>query len=200
MPYQPRPSSLLHSNYTWRRVCELWSSLCSFLQRTRTLSLLTSNMFWNSLCFFLDVTNLVSHPHRTTGQIAATSRICNHELWQIVVNVVCFLLRVSNSKQLKTVYYCMPLDDGRMTETCCVNIRGEEELLRWRTINCLIKIRAAYAFSDGRLKCNANFKRSEIEGWYTWWLMVLRNKEVTRHGELKPYSRRRQTGTNTNSN
>jgi hypothetical protein len=31
-----------------------------------------------------------------------------------------------------TVYYCMPLDDGRMTETCCGNkIRGgEEEFLR----------------------------------------------------------------------
>jgi hypothetical protein len=37
-----------------------------------------------------------------------------------------------SSKQLKTVYYCMPLDDGRMTETCCgSNIGGEEEdLLR----------------------------------------------------------------------
>jgi hypothetical protein len=34
--------------------------------------------------------------------------------------------------QLETVYYCMPLDDGRMTETCYgSNIgRGEEELLR----------------------------------------------------------------------
>jgi hypothetical protein len=36
-------------------------------------------------------------------------------------------------------YYCMPLDDCRMIETCCGNnIRiGEEGLLRWRTINCL---------------------------------------------------------------
>jgi hypothetical protein len=36
----------------------------------------------------------------------------------------------------------MPLDDGRTTETCCgINIRGgEEELLRWKTINCLINI------------------------------------------------------------
>jgi hypothetical protein len=35
----------------------------------------------------------------------------------------------------------MPLDDGHMTETCCgKNIGGgEEELLRWRTISCLIK-------------------------------------------------------------
>jgi hypothetical protein len=36
-----------------------------------------------------------------------------------------------SSKQLKTVYYCMSLDDGRMTETCCgSNIRAGEELLR----------------------------------------------------------------------
>jgi hypothetical protein len=36
--------------------------------------------------------------------------------------------------------YCMPPDDGRMTETCCgSNVgRGEEELLRWRTINCFV--------------------------------------------------------------
>jgi hypothetical protein len=34
------------------------------------------------------------------------------------------------SKQLETVYYCIPLDDGRMTETCCGNNIGrrEEEL------------------------------------------------------------------------
>jgi hypothetical protein len=40
--------------------------------------------------------------------------------------------QVQSSKQLKTVYCCMPLDDGRMTETYCGNnIRGgEEELLR----------------------------------------------------------------------
>jgi hypothetical protein len=39
----------------------------------------------------------------------------NHELWL-----------------LATLYYCMPPDDGCMTETCCDNnIRGrEEELLR----------------------------------------------------------------------
>jgi hypothetical protein len=32
----------------------------------------------------------------------------------------------------------MPLDDGRITETCCGNNigGGEEELLRWRTHNC----------------------------------------------------------------
>jgi hypothetical protein len=37
-----------------------------------------------------------------------------------------------SSKQLATVNYCMPLDDGRMTETCCGNNigRGGEELLR----------------------------------------------------------------------
>jgi hypothetical protein len=36
------------------------------------------------------------------------------------------------SKKFKTVYYCMPPDDGRMTETCCGgNIgRGGEDLLR----------------------------------------------------------------------
>jgi hypothetical protein len=35
----------------------------------------------------------------------------------------------------------MPLDDGRMIETCCDNnIRGEEELLRWRTIICVIYV------------------------------------------------------------
>jgi hypothetical protein len=41
-----------------------------------------------------------------------------------------------SSKQLKTVYYCNPLDDGHMTETCCGNNirRGGEQLLRWRTI------------------------------------------------------------------
>jgi hypothetical protein len=34
----------------------------------------------------------------------------------------------------------MPLDDGRMTETCCGNDigRGEEELLRRRTHNCFV--------------------------------------------------------------
>jgi hypothetical protein len=39
---------------------------------------------------------------------------------------------MQSSKKLKIVYYCMSLDDGRMTETCCGgNIgRGEEELLR----------------------------------------------------------------------
>jgi hypothetical protein len=37
----------------------------------------------------------------------------------------------------------MSPDDGRMTETCCGNNirRGEEELLHWWTINCLINIR-----------------------------------------------------------
>jgi hypothetical protein len=30
--------------------------------------------------------------------------------------------------QLATVYYCVPLGDGRMTEACCGNnIRGGEE-------------------------------------------------------------------------
>jgi hypothetical protein len=39
-----------------------------------------------------------------------------------------------------TVHYCMPPDDGRMTETCSGNNvrRGGEELLRGRTINCLM--------------------------------------------------------------
>jgi hypothetical protein len=33
-----------------------------------------------------------------------------------------------SSKELKTVYYCMQLDDGHMTETCCgSNNRGGEE-------------------------------------------------------------------------
>jgi hypothetical protein len=36
----------------------------------------------------------------------------------------------------------MPLDDGRMTETCRGNNirRGEEELLRSRTHNCFVNI------------------------------------------------------------
>jgi hypothetical protein len=39
--------------------------------------------------------------------------------------------RMQTSKQLTTVYYCMPPDDGRMTETRRGNnIRGQEELLR----------------------------------------------------------------------
>jgi hypothetical protein len=42
------------------------------------------------------------------------------------------LLAATVSKQLETVYYCMPLDDGLMTETCCGNNigRGEEEVFR----------------------------------------------------------------------
>jgi ArsR family metal-binding transcriptional regulator len=38
---------------------------------------------------------------------------------------------ISVRKQLETLYYCVPLDDGRMTETCCSNNigRGQEELL-----------------------------------------------------------------------
>jgi hypothetical protein len=49
-----------------------------------------------------------------------------------VVTVVIIALLLQSSKQLETVYYCMPLDDDRMTETCCGNNigRGEEELLR----------------------------------------------------------------------
>jgi hypothetical protein len=44
-------------------------------------------------------------------------------------NIVNFLM--FGSKQFETVYYCIPPDDGRMTETCCgSNIgREEEELL-----------------------------------------------------------------------
>jgi hypothetical protein len=40
----------------------------------------------------------------------------------------------------------MPPDDGCTTETCCgINIRGgEEELLRWRTINDYFKTKLAY--------------------------------------------------------
>jgi hypothetical protein len=41
-----------------------------------------------------------------------------------------FLFSSSDIVATSTVYCCMPLDDGRMTETCCGNIReGEEELL-----------------------------------------------------------------------
>jgi hypothetical protein len=63
---------------------------------------------------------------------------------------------LESSKQLKTVYYCMPHDDGRMTETCCGNnIRGgEEELLRWRTINCLISFSTLVSFTSHSTDCS----------------------------------------------
>jgi hypothetical protein len=42
----------------------------------------------------------------------------------------------------------MPLDDGRMTETCYGNNirRGEEEILRLRTINCWINATGSLIF------------------------------------------------------
>jgi hypothetical protein len=43
-------------------------------------------------------------------------------------------------KDLATVQYCMPPDDGRMTETCCGNKirRGREKVLHWLTHNCFV--------------------------------------------------------------
>jgi hypothetical protein len=47
-----------------------------------------------------------------------------------------------------TQYYCMLLDGGRITRTCCGNnIRGEEELLRWRAINCWFSRRTRWVLS-----------------------------------------------------
>jgi hypothetical protein len=48
----------------------------------------------------------------------------------------------------------MPLDDGRMTETCWGNDIGgvEEELLRWRTITCLLNIHTQQEAHHGNHK------------------------------------------------
>jgi hypothetical protein len=71
----------------------------------------------------------------------------NHELWFlwcasfrmcILIKQLMVLQCNSSSSpplmllpQHVSVYYCMPLDDGRMTKACCGNnIRGEEEMLR----------------------------------------------------------------------
>jgi hypothetical protein len=56
----------------------------------------------------------------------------------LIMNIFFCSLLVLN--RLASVFYCMPLDDGRMTETCSGNDigGGEEELLRRRTITCLM--------------------------------------------------------------
>jgi hypothetical protein len=36
----------------------------------------------------------------------------------IVMRYIVVYCKLQSSKKLKTVYYCMPHDDGRMTETC----------------------------------------------------------------------------------
>jgi hypothetical protein len=76
IPYPSHPPWLYHSNYTWRRVHNLWSLLCSSLQLYITSSLFIPNIFLGtlfshtlSLCSFYNVRDQVSHPYRTTGKI-----------------------------------------------------------------------------------------------------------------------------------
>jgi hypothetical protein len=59
-----------------------------------------------------------------------------------------------------TVYYCMPLDDGRMTETFCGNNirRGEGKMLRWRTIHCWINRKQSFLWKQREFT-------TSVSGW-----------------------------------
>jgi hypothetical protein len=73
---------------------------------------------------------------------------------------------MQSGKQLETVYYFMPHDDGRMTGTCCGNNieRGEEEFLRRRTHNCFVN--RLRVFENKVLRRIFGPKRDKVtEGW-----------------------------------
>ena len=69
--YIPRPSNFSwfdHPN-TWDKVCRSVSSVCSYLLLSPNILLSTLFSYTLSLCSSLNVTDQVSHPHKTTGKI-----------------------------------------------------------------------------------------------------------------------------------